>query len=104
MRVSITRLGPRPQARSRWVLCAWIAVASCSASTKTEMTDFDETGRRADGYKVSATIVGKDKAQLDRDPAVGRPRGYGGWCDAGQFSERAGMGFSGRVATHRLYG
>ncbi len=80
MRVSITRLGPRPQARSlrSWAVFALLTAASCSASTRTETSDFDETGRRADGYKVSATIVGKDKAQLDRARSLAREGDYDG--------------------------
>ena len=80
MRVSITRLGPRPQARSRrsWAVLALLALVSCSASTRMEVSDFDETGRRADGYTVSATIVGKDKAQLDRARSLAREGDYGG--------------------------
>lgn len=88
MRVSITRLGPRPQARSRWALFALIVVASCSASTRTETTDFDETGRRADGYKVSATIVSKDKAQLDRARSLARAGDYEAAIDIAESLQR----------------
>jgi len=65
-----------------------IVVASCSASTRTETTDFDETGRRADGYKVSATIVSKDKAQLDRARSLARAGDYEAAIDIAESLQR----------------
>lgn len=48
----------------------------CGLRTRTETRDYDEQGRRADGYSVQATVVGKERAQLDTARALARVGDY----------------------------
>ena len=76
MRVSIARGAGRRQAVLAGVLGA--ACVGCSVSTRTQTQEYDETGRPADGYSVQATLVGKERSQLDRARGLARDGDYAG--------------------------
>ncbi len=83
MRVSIACRTGRRQATKQWwygPAVTWVLVAStgCGVHTQTQRSDFDEQGRRADNYSVQATIVGKEKAQLENARTLARSGDYPG--------------------------
>src|SRR5512139_3724113 len=83
MRVSIARAAGRRQALRRLGrpaagLVLGATLVGCSVQTRTETHEYDEQGRPTDGYSVQATVVGKEKAQLDRARTLARNGDYAG--------------------------
>ena len=82
MRVSIACRAGWRQALRRWrrpvvgMVVLGAAVLGCGVQTRTESHDYDETGRPADSYSVQATVIGKERAQLDRARALARDGDY----------------------------
>jgi len=84
MRVSIARPARWRQAVRRWgrpivgIALLDAALVGCGVQTRTATHDYDEQGRPTDGYSVQATVVGKEKAQLDRARTLARNGDYAG--------------------------
>ena len=60
------------------VVLVLVASTGCGVHSQTQMSDFDEQGRRADNYSVQATLVGKEKAQLENARNLARGGDYPG--------------------------